>query len=601
MKNGKIYEDLSLIWGRVQKTFYVFASLFVILILCFWKIQILDHEKYWKRAEANRVREMGLPAQRGLITARNGEILANNIGSFKVSIIRENCKNFDESCEKIAQLLNLEVSVMKERISKYESLPPFVPIVVKDNLSRKEVSIVESRKLELPELIIQTEPKRYYPYGTFASHVIGYLQELSLNEVKMDIYRDMKLGDLIGKTGVEKEYEAKLKGTEGRTVEVVDSLGRQKSEIARLEPLKGQNIMLVLDFDLQKKAEELLEGKEGSIVILDTREGEILALASYPNFDPNKFINRFTPAQWIDLVNNPQFPLENRAIRGLYSPGSIFKPVIALAALDLNMITDRTSFFCSGNIVIYNHPFSCWFKPGHGHVDLYSGIKNSCNIYFYQLGKRLGIDEISGYARMLGYGMKTGIDLPGEKAGLVPDPAWKERVRKAPWYPGETISVSIGQGPLLTTPLQVACHTAVIANRGRKVTPHLLMLSDFSSTGGDGSRLASDKTHLKIEKSVFEKVIKGMWKAVNEDGTAKGARIEGYDICGKTGSTQIISREMSEKLEKEVKTHSWFSGFAPKSDPKVVITILIEYGGLGGATAAPIAKKLFELYRKKYD
>lgn len=601
MKNGRIYEDLSLIGGRAHKTFNVFVVLFIILLLCFWKIQILDHEKYWKKSEANRVREIVLPAQRGLITTRNSEIIANNIASFKVSIIRENCKNIDESCQKIAQLLNLEVSVLKERINRYESLPAFVPIVVKDNLSRKEVSIVESRRLEFPELIIQAEPKRYYPYGIFASHVIGYLQEPSLKEIKMDIYREMRIGDLVGKIGIEKEYEAKLKGEEGRVIEIVDSLGKKKDEIARLEPLKGQNIMLTLDFDLQKKAEELLEGNEGSIVILDPRAGEILALASYPNFDPNKFINRFTPTEWIELINNPEFPLENRAIRGLYSPGSIFKLVIALAALDLNIITDRTLFFCSGNIVIYGHLFSCWFKLGHGNIDLYNGIRHSCNIYFYQLGKRLGIEEISVYARMLGYGMKTGIDLSGEKDGLVPDPDWKERVRNAPWYPGETISVSIGQGPLLTTPLQVAYHTAIIANRGRKITPHLLMSDNSISSEREGQEWVPDKMLIKIKKSVFEKVIKGMWKAVNENGTARAARIDGYDVCGKTGSTQTVSKETSEKLEKEVKTHSWFTGFAPKSDPKVVITVLVEYGGLGGATAAPIANKLFDLYRKKYD
>jgi len=601
MKNGRIYEDLSLIGGRAHKTFNVFVILFIILLLCFWKIQILDHEKYWKKSEANRVREIVLPAQRGLITTRNSEIIANNIASFKVSIIRENCKNIDESCQKIAQLLNLEVSVLKERINRYESLPAFVPIVVKDNLSRKEVSIVESRRLEFPELIIQAEPKRYYPYGIFASHVIGYLQEPSLKEIKMDIYREMRLGDLVGKIGIEKEYEAKLKGEEGRVIEIVDSLGKKKDEIARLEPLKGQNIMLTLDFDLQKKAEELLEGNEGSIVILDPRTGEILALASYPNFDPNKFINRFTPTEWIDLINNPEFPLENRAIRGLYSPGSIFKLVIALAALDLNIITDRTLFFCSGNIVIYGHPFSCWFKPGHGNIDLYNGIRHSCNIYFYQLGKRLGIEEISVYARMLGYGMKTGIDLSGEKDGLVPDPDWKEKVRNAPWYPGETISVSIGQGPLLTTPLQVACHTAIIANRGRKITPHLLMSDNSISSEREGQEWVPDKMLIKIKKSVFEKVIKGMWKAVNENGTARAARIDGYDVCGKTGSTQTVSKETSEKLEKEFKSHSWFTGFAPRSDPKVVITVLVEYGGLGGTTAAPMANKLFDLYRKKYD
>lgn len=604
MKNNKIYEEFSFIQGRALKIYLAIEILFVLLVLSFWKIQILDYKKYWRLSESNRTREVALASPRGLIRDRNGVILANNKASFRASIIRENCTDFDESSQKISRLLNLENKVLGERIKKYESLPRFHPIVVKDNLSFEEVSRIEVRKLEMPELVLQLEPKRFYPFGRFAAHVLGYLQELSPEDIKSNLYSEMRMGELIGKTGIERLYEEALKGTDGQVIEIVDSIGRRKGEIARREPIQGKDLKLTLDFDLQKKAEELLEGKEGAIVILDVKTGEILALASYPDFDPNKFINRFTPEEWLDLIKRPDFPLENRAIRGLYAPGSLFKLTIAIAALDSSLINERTSYFCTGVTRIYGHPFNCWFKPGHGAVNLQRGIKHSCNVYFYQLGKRLGIEEIHRYAKQLGFGTRAGLDLPGEKAGLVPNPQWKQKVKNAPWYPGETISVSIGQGPLLVTPLQVAYHTALIANKGIMISPHLLKSIETNPGRKGAEGFVTKKHRVKIKRSAFEKVIKGMWKAVNEGGTGRAAKIYGYDVCGKTGSTQIVSTAKAEKMQnrnQEVKTHSWFTGFAPKDNPQVVVTVLVEYGGMGGATAAPLARNLFDLYRKKYD
>jgi len=599
MKNSKIYEDLLLIQRRTKRTFILIEILIIFLLLNFWKIQILDHKKYWEKSEANRMREIVLPSQRGLIKDREDTILADNKASFKVSIIRENCKDYDKSCRKISRLLKIEEDVLKERIKRYESLPIFKPIVVKENLSLEEVALIEARKLELPELILQAEPKRFYPFGNLVAHALGYIQELSQEEIINGLYAERRLGDLVGKTGVEKVYEGILVGTDGKALEIVDSLGRNKGEIARHEPKKGQNLILTLDFDLQKKAEEILEGREGAVVMMDPRTGEIIALASYPTFDPNKFINRFTSEEWLALVNGPQFPLENRAIRGQYAPGSIFKLVIDLGALDLGFVDEETTFTCEGEIKIYNELFSCWVEEGHDEVSLIKGIRHSCNIYHYQLGKKLGIVEISRYAKMLGFGTKTGIDLPGEKSGLVPDPQWKREFRNEPWQPGETISVSIGQGPLLVTPLQVAVYTSIIANRGRKVTPHL-----FNSRSQVGKKREGES--VSIEQSTFEKVIQGMWEVVNNGGTGWAANIKGYDICGKTGSTQLISTEKDKELteeeeEEERKTHSWFTGFVPRDNPKIVVTVLIEYGGMGGATAAPLARKLFNSYRRKYD
>jgi penicillin-binding protein 2 len=605
MKNNKIYEDLILVQRRSKRIFIIIQVLAIFLLLNFWKIQVLDHEKYWEQSEANRMREIILPSQRGLIEDRGDTILADNKASFKVSIIRENCEDYDKSCRKISRLLKIDENVLRERIKKYESFPMFKPIVVKENLSFDEVAVIESRKLEFPELFLQAEPKRFYPFGNLAAHALGYIQELSGEEIKKGLYQERRLGDLVGKTGVEKVYEDTLVGEDGQALEIVDSMGRRKGEIARRDPQKGKNLILTLDCTLQEKAEKLLAGREGAIVIMDPQTGEILALASYPTFDPNKFIDRFTPEEWLDLVKSPEFPLENRAIRGQYAPGSIFKLVVDLGALDLGLIDEETTFTCKGKVEIYNEPFACWLERGHGEMNLIQGIRNSCNIYHYQVGKMMGIEEISRYARMLGFGAKTGIDLPGEKIGLVPDPQWKREVKKERWQPGETISVSIGQGPLLVTPLQVALYTSIIANRGRKVTPHLL-----NSQSQIGKRTYSESKAVEIEQSTFEKVIKGMWEVVNNGGTGWAANVKGFDICGKTGSTQLVStekdeekkqEEQEEEEEEETKTHSWFTGFAPRDNPEVVVTVLVEYGGMGGATAAPLARQLFNLYRRKYD
>ncbi|HEB36400.1 hypothetical protein LCGC14_0615040 [marine sediment metagenome] len=603
MENNKAYEDLFLVQKRSKKIFIFIQVLSVFLLLNFWKIQVLDHKKYWEKSEANRTRKIVLLAQRGLIKDRGGTILADNKASFKVSIIRENCEDYDKSCRKISRLLMIEEDVLKERIKRYESFPVFKPIVIKENLSFEEVAVIEARKLEFPELFLQAEPKRFYPFGNLAAHALGYIQELSGEEIKNGLYKQRRLGDLIGKTGVEKVYESTLVGTDGESLEIVDSMGRSKGEIAKREPEKGQNIILTLDYALQEKAEEVLEGREGAVVMMDPQTGEILALASYPTFDPNKFIDRFTPEEWLDLINSSEFPLENRTVRGQYAPGSIFKLVIDLGALELGLVDEETVFTCKGEIEIYNEPFKCWIEKGHGEMNLIQGIRNSCNIYHYQVAKKMGIDEISRYAKMLGFGARTGIDLPGEKAGLVPNPQWKREVRKERWQPGETISVGIGQGPLMVTPLQVALYTSIIANRGRKVTPHLLNSQSLA-----GKRLFSEKDAVDIELSTFETVIQGMWEVVNKGGTGWAANVKGFDICGKTGSTQLVSTEKDkekkveeEEEEEEAKTHSWFTGFAPRDNPKIVVTVIIEYGGMGGATAAPIARKLFNSYRRKYD
>jgi len=591
MAEEKIYEDLSTVRSRARAVFRIVAVLIALAVVYYWKVQILDHQKYWELAESNRTRLRALPAPRGLIRDRNGVILADNRASFKVSLIRENVVDPETSYPAASRLLGVDEAVIRERIEMFKGLPAFEPIVIKDGLSPFDVAPIEGRQLEFPELLVEAEPQRFYPHGSLAAHVLGYLQERTPEEAAAFREKAAWAGQMGGRTGIEREYDVRLTGEDGSAVEIVDSLGRAHGERERTDPVQGEDVVLTLDVRFQARAEELLAGREGVIIVLDPRSGEVLAMASSPTFDPNRFITRFTPAEWLALVNDPQSPLENRAIRGLYAPGSIFKPFMALAGLDFNYVNARTTVFCSGSTVIYGSPFACWFRPGHGSMDLSEAIKNSCNIYFYQLGRRLGIDMIALAGERAGLGARTGIDLPGEKDGLIPSSRWKQETLKTPWFPGETISVSIGQGPIQMTPLQVAAFTAFIGRRGTRVRPH------FLKGGAEGE--APVKSLFKAAS--FGPVIEGMWRSVNDLGTGRGAAVAGLDICGKTGSTQVMSRERAEKLAEagiEIKTHSWFSGFAPRDEPQIVVTVLVEYGGGGGETAAPLAGRMFSLFRE---
>lgn len=597
MPGDKIYEDLSVIVRRANAVFRIVAVLVLLTLSYYWKVQILDYKMFWTLAEANRTRTRVLNAPRGLIRDRTGAILADNKASFKVSLVRENIKNAAVSYAAISKLLGIGEEELRSRVERYKNLPLFEPVVIKDGLEPEEIAPIESRRLEFPELDIAAEPKRFYPGKTLAAHVLGYLQERSPEEIRDNPERNLRLGDMGGRAGIERQYDARLTGQDGFALEIVDSVGRKRGDKSTQMPTQGRDVRLSIDSRLQAKAEELFGDREGAIVALDPSTGEILAMASSPTYDPNRFISRFTPEEWLRLVNDPASPLENRAVRGLYAPGSIFKLVMAVGGLDLGYVTDQTTVYCSGAIEIYGATRVCWFPAGHGSMNLANAIKNSCNIYFYNLGRQMGIDTIAMAAERMGLGRKTGLDIPGEKEGLVPSSDWKMKTLKTAWFPGETISVAIGQGQLQVTPLQLALMTAMVANRGVRIEPHFLL-------DPEGRRAAESKKPPNpppFKHSTFESVIEGMWRSVNDQGTGQGARVEGLNVCGKTGSTQVVSRERAEMLAragKPVKTHSWFSGFAPRDDPRIVVTVLVEYGGGGGAIAGPLAGQMFSLWRK---
>jgi penicillin-binding protein 2 len=602
MPADKIYEDLSIVVRRATAVFHVLAVIVFLILAYYWKVQILDFKKFWTLAEANRTRTLILTAPRGLILDRNGVILADNKASFKVSLVREHLKSLRPKFPAISGVLGISEEELRDRIERYKSLPPYEPVIIKDGLEPEDIAPIEARRHEYPELEVAAEPKRSYPFKTLAAHVLGYLQERTQEEIRDNPARNLNVGDMGGGAGIERQYDEKLTGRDGSVLEIVDSLGRGQEQISEQEATQGKDIRLTIDARLQKKAEDLLDGKEGVIVALDPSTGEILALASDPTFDPNRFISRFSPEEWVHFVNDPSSPLENRAVRGLYAPGSIFKLIMALGGLDAGYVTEQTTVFCSGAIMIYGTPRSCWFPAGHGSMNLPNAIKNSCNIYFYTLGRQMGIEPIDAAAAKLGLGELTGIDLPGEKEGLIPSPEWKQKTMKESWFPGETISVSIGQGQLQVTPLQIALMTAIIANRGVHPEPHLLLQTSAQAGRGrpDSSEAHAAEGVPPFKTSSFEAVIEGMWRSVNDHGTGQEARVEGMDVCGKTGSTQIVSKERAEMLAKAgkpIKTHSWFSGFAPRNSPRLVVTVLVEYGGGGGAVAAPLAGELFSLYR----
>jgi penicillin-binding protein 2 len=595
MPEDRIYEDLTVVRRRANAVFWIFAVLTFLALSYYWKVQILEHRKYLDMAEANRTRSRVLAAPRGLILDRDKTILADNTAAFKVSLVRESVKDEAASYAAISRLLGIDEPTLRDRVALHKDLQPFEPIVIADGLTSKDVAPIESRRRELPELLVESEPQRIYRSGTLAAHILGYLQEQTAEEIRARPERPTRPGELVGKSGIERVYDDVLRGDDGLAIEVVDSLGRVQNENARQYPVQGDDVILTIDRELQAEAERSLEGREGVIVALDPKTGEVLALASSPTYDPNRFITRFTPKEWTDLISDPASPLENRAIRGLYAPGSIFKLVMSVAGLTFGYVTPATTVYCSGSTQIYGAIRHCWYEPGHGAMNLSDAIKNSCNIYYYSLGRRMGIDQIALAASRLGLGRKTGIDLVGEKEGLVPSSDWKQAALKEPWFPGETISVAIGQGQLQVTPVQIALLTSLVAARGVPVRPRLV--SNVPAAVDPAPQADS-----LFKESAFEEVIAGMWRSVNDGGTGAGARVDGFDVCGKTGSTQTMSRESAERLAlagRVIKTHSWFSGFAPRVDPRIVVTVLVEFGGGGGATAAPVAGRIFALWKER--
>ena len=608
-------DDQKFLQFRINSVLWGTAAVFVFLAGSFWFVQGVQAEKYIALSEANALREIEVPAKRGLIYDRNGKILADNQPAYSLGvdrvvmrpIVKRDKTHRAKLIQFVANVTGVPPQEVEARFEKARVIRED-PITIAEDLTMQQVAAVQSQSIIFPELNIIPVQRRNYPYATMAAHVMGFIGEV--NDKELAQHPQLEQGDLIGKRGVELMYDSYLRGRDGAEYWEYDSHGRRLSEYvpARKHAVGGDNVYLTIDFELQRRAEQYFTENEmvGAAVALDPRNGEVLAMVSSPAYNPNVYSKRFTPEVYKTIQSNP-FKIElNRAIQGLYSPGSVFKNIMAVAGLSDGAVDTSTTFNCGGSGAFFGRRFRCWKREGHGAVDVDRALKVSCDIYFYNVGGRLGVDKINKYAHQMTFGEISKIDLDGEKAGLVPSTEWRRKnpVRgDAKWYPAETISVAIGQGPLIVTPLQVANSMAAIANGGNVYRPHVVRMIERSQDGKKQRlKVATELLHeLKLSPPALKAVKSGLWKVVNEPGgTGGNARIEGLDVAGKTGTVQVIAQHgwvKAESLPFKYRDHAWFASYAPGEpgqQPSMVVVVFVEHGGHGGSDAAPLAKLLYE-------
>jgi len=549
-------------------------------------------------SEQNRIRVKKIVAPRGVIYDRNGKILAETRPSFNIYIIPEDIKDFNQTVDGLAQLMNMERDEIIEKLKAASNMPPSFPVKIKSDVTMDDVAKVEAHRVYLPGVQIQIEPKRYYNYGKTFAHLIGYVSEISDEELKKKEYKNYFPGDFIGRYGLERSYESYLRGIDGEKRVEVDAMGREIRTLDVKEPIPGNNLYLNVDLEVQEVIDKALENKRGGSVVIDTKTGGVIALVSRPAFDPNKFTSGITKEEWQKIALDTRHPLQNRVIQGRYPPGSTFKILLALKGLEEGLINEKTSFLCRGGMPYGGRVFKCWKKGGHGAVSIHRAIVESCDVFFYNLGLKLGVDKIHEMADIIGLGRKTGIDLPGEKDGLVPSTQWKQRVYKTPWYEGETLSVAIGQGAVWLTPIQLVQLASIVANDGVNYKPKIV--KKIVSPEGKTIKTFEPElnANLKFKKDTLRIVKDSMKGVVNEgSGTAYSSRIQHVSMSGKTGTAQSVGER-----GKNLGDHAWFIAFAPSEDPSIAISVLVEYGGHGSSAAAPVAKVVTEtMFKEKKE
>jgi penicillin-binding protein 2 len=577
---------------RLAAASYVIVGMVALLLLGFWKLQVIDSDKYGQMAERNRVRSIPIIAPRGRMLDRDGRVLVDNYPSFSVLLLRDDQAEVDKNLPTIADGLGLSLDDIKEQLNNTQNLPSFQPIVIKPEATPADVAFIESHRADIPILeMLMVQRRRYLP-GGFMAAASGYVGEVSEQQIEASNGK-LRPGDIAGKSGLERQYNDLLVGTDGLRRVIVNSIGKEMGHLDQQEAIPGKQIQLTIDYDLQQVAEQDMAGKKGAVVALDPRTGEVLAFVSRPAPDPNDFAVRISKEEWQALNEDPDHPLMNRVTQAQLAPGSVFKIIMATAMLESKTPPQSFTAFCPGYANFYGRMFKChiYGKGGHGVVNLHSAIIHSCDVFFYNVGMRMGIETISKYAKLLGLGAKTGIDLPSEEPGLVPSEEWVQRVFHHKWYPGSTISVAIGQGAVTTTPLQLAYAIGGIASGGVFKQPHLL--KDAPHVG---------EMHVALSEDTVEQVTQGMYGVVNEGGTAGMLKLQGIEFCGKTGSAQVMSNTERGKLGKAAskgKDNAWFVGYAPRRDPEIVISVLVEGGEHGNLAAAPIARDIVKAYYDK--
>jgi penicillin-binding protein 2 len=586
-KKPPLPDDARLSAGKIAIFQYSVLLVFLVLLSGFWRLQVENPQWYDERAVANSIKTVPVPAPRGRILDRDGRVIVDNHSSFRLLLARESLH--EAHLQPIAQGLDLDYNELAAKVRRFRSRPKYTPIVLKEELTPADLAFVEAHHDFFPELVLIPAHRRIYPQNGMLAHVIGYTGEISEQELDQPEFARFEPGSVIGKFGIERQYNDTLTGVDGHRQVLVDNRGQVRRELKSSKATPGQDLRLTIDLDLQAVAELAMDGRNGAVVALDPRSGEVLAMVSRPAFDPNKFAVRIRARDWSEMAANPDHPMLNRAIQAQQAPGSTFKPIMALAALETGIIDDRFNVHCAGGADFYGHYYRCHLKGGHGTVDLHKGIVKSCDVFFYTVGNMMGIDYIARYADMVGYGHPTGIDLPNEAAGVVPSSEWKLRTFRQKWYAGETIPVAIGQGALTVTPLQMARAIGGLALGGVWHHPHLVKATAHGETP-DAAKLAPESV---------EQVVSGMFGVVNEGGTGYLAQIPNLDVCGKTGTAQVASAELAKRVGGlEMKDNAWFVGFAPRQAPEIVVVALWDHGA-EGPLAAPIVRDVLKVYFDK--
>jgi len=587
---------------RLTAVQYIILSVFLILAYGLWRLQVVQSDFYASLAERNRIRNVPILAPRGKILDRAGRMIVDNYPSFSALLMRDSARDLTADAELISEGLHIDPNELRQRIRHFAGSPQYQPIFLKDDITPDEVAFIESHRNELPELDTIMAHRRLYPRKGFMAHLIGYVGEVSedmLNQPQFELYNP---GDVVGKSGVELEYNDLLMGKNGSRRAIVNSHGREVGRLDETPAVSGKQLKLTIDLDLQIAAEEALEGRNGAIVAMDPRNGEILAMVSRPTFDPNDFAVRVSRDQWTKLVADEEHPLLNKAIQAQLAPGSTFKIIMATAGLQEGIAQDL-HVVCNGGAVFYGRYFKCWVTAEHrvhGEVEISKGIYQSCDVFFYTLAEKLGIDRIAKYATLFGIGQRTGIDLPQEVSGVMPSEEWKIRNFKQKWYAGETISVGIGQGAVAVTPIQLARALGAIASGGTMVRPHVTNPADLTGNIVPASNVP-DKVQIPIDPHNWEIITDAMANVPTPLGTAPSAHLQGIDFAGKTGSAQTISNAMKAKVangKSRFKDNAWFVGVTPRRNPEIVVAVLFE-GGEHGQFAARIAAQVIKAYVEK--
>jgi len=579
-----------------------------LLVMRLWYLQVIKGGELRQRSENNSVRLRKIKPIRGLIMDGNRRILADNQPSFDIVFVPNRTKDVRNVIEKIEELYTGRSLTFPSLSSLPGRVKPFVPVLLERNISMEKLALVETHALDLPGVMTEVTPVRKYLNGEMTAQIIGFTGEVSREELDRNTTDKITTGDIIGKFGIEKFLDSHLRGKSGAEQVEVNVAGKAIRSLGRIPATTGDNVVLTIDSELQETAWSAIGNRGGAVAVLDPRNGAVLALVSSPSFDPNLFNGGISGDDWETLSNDPRYPMENRSISGQYPPGSTYKIVVAAAALEEGLITPETNFYCNGTFELGNRIFRCWQAKGHGHVNLHRAIVESCDVYFYNLGKLLGVDRIAAYARAFGLGAPLGIDLPREKGGLIPTKQWKLSRLRQSWQMGETISLAIGQGFNLVTPLQLANAYATLANGGTLYRPRLV--KQLESLDGHVVKVFHPEKQgvLPVRPQNIEIINRALWGVVNEKGgTGYILKRQEQDVCGKTGTAQVIGLPQDEKMRKakrvsaSFRDHALFVCYAPYGNPEIVVSVILENAGHGGSAAAPVARKVIDAYfsRKK--